>query len=1043
MKYDTHKGWIAWFARNPVAANLMMTVIIIGGIFGAFAVQKQTFPDIEANTVQITMSYRGAAPAEVEEGVVVKIEEAVADIEGIQEIRSQAREGLGIVTIDVATGYPVDRVLDEVKLRVDAIPNFPVETEKPVIARQIFDRQVLWVTVYGDLDDRSRKALAQQVRDELMRLPGIRKVNLVGNRPYEIAIELSEANLRKFGLTFDEVARAVRGASVNLPGGSVRTEGGDILLRTQGQAYTGSEFADLVVRTNPDGTRIRIADVATVQDGFAETEDYALFDGKPSLSMNVVAADDGNDLDISAAVNRYVEQKQAQLPQGAQVAVWGDTSYYLQGRFDMMYEDMGVGALLVIVCLALFLRLRLAFWVTLCVPIAFLGALWLLPMGPFGTTLNMLSLFGFLLILGIVVDDAIVTGESVYTETKEHGHTIDNVIRGAQKIAVPVTFGVLTTVAAFVPLMFIEGDFQTFLTPIAWVVVLCLVFSLIDSRLILPAHLAKIPPPKESPGRFARLQMRLSDGLERFAQQRYQPLLEKALANRGTTLAIFFSCVILVAGLMGGGLVKMVFFPDIPSDFVQANLRLADGTSPATRDAVVERMQEALAEVEADYLAEYPEGGDLVRYVLQFTNGNTGAQTVIELSKSEDREIDANEIVRRWREKIGEIAGAREFRVFASTNSSGGRALDIRLASSNYLELESAANELSAKLREFAGVHDVISGFDSGSEEVKLNIRPEAQSLGLTQTDLGRQVRQAFYGEEAQRLQRGRDEVRVMVRYPLQERSSMSNLEQMRIRTPDGGEVPFHTVADADIGSSYSRINRIDRMRSVQVTADVDTAVTTPEEVNAAVRGTVLPEILARHPGVTQAAGGAAVEQANAMSQMLKALTISVLLIYVLLAIPLKSYAQPLLIMAVIPFGVVGAVLGHWIVGIHFSMMSLFGIIALAGVVVNDSLVLTDYINQQREEGVPMEEAVVNAGVRRFRAILLVAMTTFVGLVPIVMEKSLQAQLIIPMAVSLGFGSLFATVITLFLIPVLYLMAWRARNRMRGWFGRPAPAAAH
>ncbi len=1043
MQYDTHRGWIAWFARNHVAANLLMAVILIAGLFGAISVQKQTFPDFEANAVQITMAYRGAAPAEVEEGVVVKIEEAIADVEGIQEIRSQAREGIGIITVDVATGYPVERTLDEIKLRVDAIPNFPVETEKPVIARQIFERQVMWVTVYGNLDDRSRKAMAQQVRDELLRLPGIRKVNLVGDRAFEIAVEVSEANLRKFGLTFDEVAQAVRRASVNLPGGSVKTDGGDILLRTQGQAYTGSEFADLVLRTNADGTRIRVADVATIQDGFAETQDYALFDGEPSLSMNVVAADDGNDLDISAAVNQYVLHKQAELPEGAKIAVWGDSSYYLQGRFDMMYEDMGAGALLVIVCLAMFLRLRLAFWVTLCVPVAFLGALWLLPMGPFGTSLNMLSLFGFLLILGIVVDDAIVTGESVYTETKEHGHTIDNVIRGAQKIAVPVTFGVLTTVAAFVPLMLIEGDFQTFLTPIAWVVVLCLVFSLIDSRLILPAHLAKIPPPSPNPGRFARMQMRLSDGLENFAANKYQPLLKKALANRGTTLSIFFACMILVAGLMGGGLVKVVFFPDIPSDFVQASLRLADGTSPAVRDQVIERMQKALADVDDEYRAEYPGDDGLIRYVLQFTNGNTGATTVIELTKNENRQIDANEITRRWREKVGEIPGAREFRIFASTNARGGRAIDIRLASSNYMELESASDELSQKLREFAGVYDVISGYDSGSEEVKLNIRPEAQALGLSQSDLGRQVRQAFYGEEAQRLQRGKDEVRVMVRYPLSERNSMANLEQMRIRTPEGGQVPFSTVADAEVGSSFSRINRIDRMRSVQVTADVDVAFTTPEEVTSAVHSTILPEILARHPGVTESAGGAAVEQANAMSEMMKALTISMLLIYVLLAIPLKSYTQPLLIMSVIPFGIVGAVLGHWIVGIHFSMMSLFGIIALAGVVVNDSLVLTDYINQQREDGVPMEEAVVNAGVRRFRAILLVAMTTFVGLVPIVMEKSLQAQLIIPMAVSLGFGSLFATVITLFLIPVIYVMAWRAKQRVRRRFGRTEPVAAH
>lgn len=1033
-------GIIAWFARNPVAANLLMLVIMVSGLSSYFGIQKRTFPEFESNMVQVTVPYRGAAPAEVEEGVIVKIEEAIADVEGLKEIRSTAQEGTGVVTAEILTGYDTAKVLDDVKLRVDAIPNFPAETEKPVIAEVLFEQQVVWVTVYGELDDRARKALARQVREELQLLPGVRKVNLVGDRPFEMAIEISEANLRKYGLTFDEVATAVRRSSIDLPGGSVKTDAGDILLRTKGQAYTGGEFADVVLRTNPDGTRLRLSDVATVRDEFAETEDYALFDGRPSLSMSVIATKDGNDIDISNAVNRYVESKRDALPEGAKLAVWGDSSFYLKDRLSMMVNNMLIGTLLVFLCLALFLRLKLAFWVAMGIPICFLGALWLMPIGPFASSINLLSLFGFLLVLGIVVDDAIVIGESAYTETQRHGHSLDNVIRGAKKVAMPATFGVLTTIAAFAPLMFVEGNFAIFLTAVSWVVILCLFFSLVESKLILPAHLAGMKPLKGNPGWLGRLQRRFSNGLENFIERRYRPLLERAIRYRGTTLAIFFASVILAVGLLAGEKVRFIFFPDVPSDFINANLRLADGSAPALRDAALERMQSAIEEVNTEYKAENPDGGDgLLKYVLVFTNGDTAGSLVVELSKGETRSWDAYEITNRWREKIGEIAGAKELRIFASTNP-GGRPIDFRLSSENYDRLEDAADELVAKLREYEGVYDVVSSFNTGAQEIRLRIKPEAQALGLSQADLGRQVRQAFYGEEAQRIQRGKDEVRVMVRYPIEERRSLANLEQMRIRTPDGDQVPFHQVAEAQIGTSYSRINRIDRKRSVRIQADVDTAVTSAEKVLPELRETFLPELFRKYPSVREVEGGSTAERDKAQSQMMNALIMAMFLIYALLAIPLKSYAQPLIIMSVIPFGVIGAVFGHWITGVSFSMMSLFGVIALAGVVVNDSLVLTDFINRaRREDGMPVEQAVVESGVQRFRAVLLTSLTTFFGLVPILTERSLQAQFIIPMATSLAFGILFATVITLFLIPTLYLMLFNLRQRFRD---RRAAAAA-
>mgnify|MGYP000873053214 CR=1 FL=1 len=1039
-----NEGIIGWFARNPVAANLLMLVIMISGLVSYFGIQKRTFPEFESNMVQVTVPYLGAAPAEVEEGVIVKIEEAIADVEGIKEIRSTASEGAGTVVIEILTGYDPAKALDDIKLRVDAIPNFPAETEKPVIAEVLFEQQVIWATVYGDLDDRARKVLARQVRDELQLLPGVRKVNLVGDRDFEMAIELSESNLRKYGLTFDEVAQAVRRSSVDLPGGSVKTDAGDILLRTKGQAYTGGDFGDIVLRTNADGTRLRLSDVATIRDEFAETDNYALFAGKPSLSMSVIAADQGNDIAISEAVNAYVERKRPTLPQGAQLAVWGDSSFYLKDRLNMMVKNMLAGTFLVFLCLALFLRLKLAFWVALGIPICFLGALWLLPVGPFATNINLLSLFGFLLVLGIVVDDAIVIGESAYTETQLHGQSVDNVIRGARKVAMPATFGVLTTIAAFGPLMFVEGGFAVFLTSVSWVVILCLMFSLIESKLILPAHLAGMKPLKAEPGVVGRFQRRFSGGLERFVRQRYQPLLVKAVERRGATVALFLASAILAIGLLAGEKVRFIFFPDVPSDFINANLRLADGSAPTVRDAALERMQSAIEQVESEYRAEFPEAEEaLIKHTLVFTNGDTGGTLLVELTKGETRSWDAYEITNRWRERVGEIAGAKELRIFASTNP-GGRPIDFRLTSENYEQLELAAEELTRKLREYQGVFDVSSSFNSGAQEIRLRIKPEAESLGLSQVDLGRQVRQAFYGEEAQRIQRGKDEIRVMVRYPQTERRSLANLEQMRIRTPDGSEVPFATVAEAQIGTSYSRINRIDRKRSVRVLADVDTAVTSAEKVLPELRNTFLPELFAKYPGVSEVAGGSTVEREKATRQMTNALIMSLFLIYALLAIPLKSYVQPLIIMSVIPFGIIGAVFGHWITGINFSLMSAFGVIALAGVVVNDSLVLTDFINRaRREDGMSTQEAVVQSGVQRFRPVLLTSLTTFFGLVPILLERSLQAQFIIPMATSLAFGILFATVITLFLIPILYLMLFNVRERFRQRRARsagPVPA---
>ncbi len=1038
--YDTHKGLIAWFARNPVAANLLMVLIICGGLLSYAGIRKAMFPDFETNAVLVTVPYLGAAPQEVEEGVIVRIEEAVADIKGIKAIRSVAREGSGTVTLEVQTGVDIDETLNEVKLRVDAIPNFPLQTEKPVIAKQEFQQGVIWVSVFGDIDDRARKLFADRVRDELMALPEITVAAVVGSRDFEIAIEVSEADLIKYRLTFDEVARAVRLASVDLPGGSIRTDGGDIRLRTLGQAYAGIEFANIVLRTDADGTRLTLGEVARVRDGFVETDGYARFDGKPALNIRVSSIGEQNEIEIADAVKRYVAAKRALLPEGMDVAYWGDRSFYLQGRLDMMFRNIALGSILVFLCLGLFLRITVALWVIVGIPICFLGAFLLMPYSPWPASINMLSLFGFILVLGIVVDDAIIIGESAYSETRKHGPGIDHVIRGAQKVAVPATFGVLTTIAAFAPLLFVEGQASAFLQAIAVVVILCLMFSLVESKLILPAHLAHHGGRHKSDadaGAFTRFRRRFASGLERFVERVYQPTLALALRNIGTTFALFVASLLLVVGLVMGGALRFVFFPDIPSDFIQVSLSLNEGAAPAQRNAALDRIERAILAINNEH--RQATGEDLMRHTALFTQGDIGGQMVVELTKSEARSVTTFELERRIRERVGEIPGAKELRFSSVTNPGGGPPIELRLRGNDIGQLETVAEELMAWLRGVDGVYDLNSSMNTGSREVRLAIRPEAEALGLTQTDLGRQVRQAFFGEEAQRIQRGRDDVRVMVRYPLAERRSLSDLTDMRIRTPAGDQVPFAEVAEATFGSSYAIINREDRLRTVSVTGYADSTRVSPREVVSEARETFLPSLLERYPTVRADLGGSSLEEQRMLRGLQIAGLTSLFLIYALLAIPLKSYLLPLLIMSVIPFGLVGAALGHIVTGQNFSMFSIYGLIALSGVVVNDSLILVDFVNRARAEGETLADAVVQAGAQRFRPVLLTSLTTFFGLTPILLERSLQAQFIIPMATSLGFGILFATVITLFLIPALYVGGARLRGRWRGDHRRPAP----
>ncbi len=1010
------RGLIGWFATNHVAANLLMFLVIGVGIWAAIVVKKESMPEFRFDVVTVTVPYLGGSPEEVDESVVVKIEEAIKNIQGIKETRSTASDGFGQVQIELQEGFDLGELTDEVKLAVDGISTFPAETERPIIGKQIMRRGALNVQIHGSLNERAMKELSEQILDEITALPGISYAEVWGSRPFEISVEISEDTLRQYNLTLGKVAQAIRDWSLDLPGGSIRSEAGDIRLRTKGQAYTGTEFEKIVLVSHPDGTRVTLADIATVKDGFAEVESYSFFDGERSFGINVMSSGDHeNELEIARLVKEYVAERQATLPEGVKLTHWADSTYYLTGHLNMMLGNMALGAILVFVILGLFLHVKIASWVIIGLPVAFLGAFMMLPV--MGVTINMMSLFAFILVLGIVVDDAIIIAESAYSYTEEHGYNLPNIVLGAQRVAVPATFGVLTTIMVFLPMLFVTGPTAAFNAAIGWVVIFCLLFSLIESKLILPSHLALM---KSSHGAKSGVADRVDKALKGFIQRYYGPALERLIEFRYATLAFFVGLLILTVGLVMGGLARFVFFPEIEQPYVMAQIELQEGAPDTLIAEIVERLDTDLRELNEEFKVEYDTEIDVAEHLFAYIQNGTSGKLQVELSRDEDRPANAKEVERRWRDKVGEIAGTRELRFSSGNHMGGGPPVAFALKGDDYRRVEQASEELVAHLRTFDGLYEVESSANAGPEELKLSIKPEAEALGITLAVLARQVREAFYGAEAQRIQRGDEEVKVMVRYPRSERSSIGNLERMWIRTPDGRELPFSSVASYETSRGYNSIRRLDGQRTVSVTANADLSRVEPIAIVGQVASGYLPEMLTRYPGVSFELSGSSMNERSSMFQMGYAFMAGMFGIYALMAIPLKSYLQPLIIMSVIPFGIIGAVVGHMLLGMAISSLSMIGIIALAGVVVNDSLIMVDFVNKAVARGADEARAAVEAGKARFRAILLTSLTTFFGLVPIATERSESAQLVVPMAVSLAFGILFSTVITLILVPCLY-----------------------
>ncbi len=1037
-------GLIAWFVRNPVAANLLMAALLAGGLVAAPHIPLKIFPDIDTQIVTIGVSYPGATPEEVEEGVCIPIEEEVESIVGVETLRTTASEGDCSIRVELFADADADRVTAEIQNRVDAITSFPEEAEEPVVSKLVLKWGVVDVALSGAVGEDVLKQLGRRVRDEIAALEAVTQVELLYDRPYEISIEVSEEALRRHGLGFDQVVRAVRRSSLDLPGGSIKAAGGEILLRSVGRAYRGPDFEEIVVLTRADGTRLTLGEIARVVDGFEDTELMASFDGRPAVMVRVLRTGAEDAIEISDAVKAYLADAALRLPEGIDLTVWQDSSEQLRGRLDILLRNGRTGLILVFAVLALFLRFRLAIWTSLGVPIAILGALMTMPL--LGVSIDQVSLFAFIVVLGILVDDAIVVAENVYTHERRLGDRVRAAIEGTREVSVPVVFGVLTSVAAFAPLLVIPGRLGQIFWFMGVTIVACLLFSLVESQLVLPSHLShgrsKLgAAPKSLPQvgiarRWERFQDRFSRGLQNFIDGRYRAFLGRALEWRYLAVSIGLALLMLAVGVAGSGRLRFSFFPPVEADYVAAQVTLPQGAPLAVTQAATRRLEAVAIELARELDGEdAPASGSFVRHRLvsigqqafesfgsrDGPSGGHIGEVVLELAPSEQRHLSTGEVARRWEARVGGIPEAVEL-VFATDYFSAGRPIDLQLSGPDNEELVAAAEAAKVALAAYPGVSEIADSFRLGKRELRLEILPEAEPLGLSTQDLARQVRQAFYGEEAQRIQRGRDDVRVMVRYPEAQRRSLADLENMRIRTAEGVEVPFSSVARASFGRGYADIRRSDRERVVNVTADVDLTRTTANAVLADLKAGALPAILAEHPSVRLGMEGEQRDQTRAFGGLLGAYPAALLAIYALLAIPLGSYFQPLIIMSVIPFGMIGAVVGHLLLGRAISFSSVIGLVALSGVVVNASLVLVTAVNRRRAAGASVREAVEESGVARFRPIVLTAVTTFAGLTPLMLERSLQAQMLIPMAISLAFGVLFATAITLILVPCGYLI---------------------
>jgi multidrug efflux pump subunit AcrB len=1043
-------GPVAFMARNRVAANLLMVFLVAAGLFSVRGIVQEVFPEFSLDQVSVSVLYPGATPEEVEESILRKIEEQVESVEGVDEIRSTAAEGLGTVSIELELGTDVSQALDDIKAEVDQITTFPVSAERPEV-RELTNRQsVMRLAIHGDISERTAKEVAYRVEDALSALPEVSFVQTAGVRQYEISIEIAEERLRAYGLTLSEVAQRVRAGSLDLSAGSIETRDEEVRVRTLGQNYTQQDFESIVVISRPDGTVVRLGDIATVRDDFEDVDLITRYNGQRAALVEVYRTSDEKVLEIVDAVQAHLDAEVIpSLPAGVSLDVWANEAEILQGRLSLLIRNAILGLALVLIALTLFLEVRLAFWTAVGIGISFVGTLAVMFL--LGVSINVLSLFGFILAIGIVVYDAIMVGENIYAEREKGTEPEEAAVRGARRITGPVIFAVLTTCVAFAPLLAVPGTFGKILNAIPIIVIAVLVLSLIESLLILPHHLSHLPPPHHSAtsrvGKaLERLQNAVDTRLRAFIEGPLDRGLRFSTRAPGVVVAGAVALIILSVAMVPAGLLRVSFFPPVEGDNVVVTLEMPEGTPSARTLAVADRIREAGERAAERLQAELPDDEPaLVEGIYQVVgqrpagNGPGGggvagrpqanlANVDIKLVGAEERSLSSVRFEQVWREELGPVPEARAL-TFSSSLIGFGEAVNVQLSHPDPTRLDGLGARLVEELERFDGVYDVQTDRDAGLREIQLRLKPAARTLGLTLDDLARQVRAAFFGEEALRVQRGREDVRVYVRLPETQRDAISDVERYRVRTPDGGEVPLQQVADVAFGTSPTTIQRRDGQRVLTVTAEVDPSVVSGQEVNDQLEADVLPLLRAEAPELRTTFGGEQEQQRESFGSLGTNFLLALLVIYALLAIPFGSYVQPVIIMAAIPFGVIGAVLGHLLLGLPVGLLSLFGIIGLSGVVVNDSLVMIDFINEERSLGAPPLEAIVTGAKKRFRPILLTSVTTFLGVSPLVFERSLQAQFLIPMAASLGFGILFATAILMLLVPALATLEHRFETR--------------
>jgi len=1032
---DNHRGLVAYFARNPVASNLVMVILLVGGLLAALGLTAQVFPTIDPGTVTISVAYPGATPSEVEEGITRRVEEAVFGIDGVDRVISRASENLGSVTLELKDFVDADKVRDDAEAAVQQLIDFPPEdAEQAKIVRAETLADVLTIVVSSEMGERELRRGAEAIEEELLALPGVSLVTLVGAKDYEIAIEITEASLRRYDLTMSEVANTIRQSSINLSSGEIRTRGGDLLLRTNTKGTTGKSFENIVLRASSDGSVLRVSDVATVRDGFIDVDLINQFNGRESIFVKVQKSEAEDVLAIAEEIKIFLTDYTP--PQGVDVSVWDDQTEILQDRVGLLLRNGLLGFALVFLFLVIMLDLRLALWVAMGVPISFLGAF--LFFDAFDVNINMISLFALIIVLGIVVDDAVVVGENIIAEQEQGKRGMEAAMDGVKGVFGPVMVGVLTTMAAFAPLLFVTGTFGQILGSVPVVVILVLGMSLIEAFLILPSHLAN--GGKWSRWPLDRIQDAVAGVVERFRNNILAPAVAKAVRHRYLTFLGGIGLLVLAGSLVTSGAVRFIFFPDLESSSIRATVEFPVGTPFNSTKSAADRLVAAANAVNEKLDGVAFESISVTIGGQTRTGGGPGggggltvashlASVQIELGPEPPRTQSAKELERLWRNEVGEIAGVERLSYVADFFS-GGADVEFELAHQDGNILEQAVAALKTNYATLDGFYEIQDSNSIGKRQFDINLTPTGEAAGLTPADVARQLRRNFFGEEVQRIQRGREELKVMVRYPEASRQSTADLFGARIRLADGTEAPLSSVAQVTESRSYSAINRVDGLRIVSVSAQVDNAVTTPSAANTAVTNQFVPLLKQQFPGLQIRQAGQGREQSEDLGALGRLTLVALLIIFALMASQLKSYTQPIIILAGVPFGAAGALVGHYLLGYNLSFISIFGMVALSGVVVNDSLVLVDRYNKLVEEGWDNAEAIIEASRRRFRAIFLTTATTALGLTPMLFETSTQAQFLIPMAVSLATGIVFASVIILFLIPALVMI--REDMRMKG-----------